>query len=300
MTQEAPNLDTSSGRPGRKPSLPIAKGIRLVYVFSAIIALVMALTSLAGILLQDVVYPADELISSFLATDGFTLVVALPILLASMGLAARGKLIGLLCWPGALLYVLYIHVIHLIGVPFGLLFLPYLTLVTMSAYTVIALVASIDAGQVGQRLAGYVPARTAGIILTILSALFLFQLVPTSLAALVRQDRVPATELALWVADFTVAPTWLIGGILLWRRRALGYVAGAGLLLVYALLFSGTVPVMLYAASLAGEPPDMAGVVTMSTLGLICLVTFAVYARGVFSRSGSGGTGSDRVTEMVV
>jgi hypothetical protein len=33
--------------------------------------------------------------------------IGLPILRGSMGLARRGKLLGLLLWPGALFYVLY-------------------------------------------------------------------------------------------------------------------------------------------------------------------------------------------------
>jgi hypothetical protein len=94
----------------------------------------------------------DELILAFLPVDAFHLVVGLPILLGSMWLAWRGQLIGLLCWPGVLLWVLYSYITNLVGVPFGVLFLPYLLLVTLSAYTTIILVATIDGDAVRRRL----------------------------------------------------------------------------------------------------------------------------------------------------
>lgn len=61
-----------------------------------------------------------------------------------MWLARRGSLIGLLLWPGTLFYVLYGYAFYLIGVPFNALFLLYVALVTVSTYTMIGLLASID------------------------------------------------------------------------------------------------------------------------------------------------------------
>lgn len=34
------------------------------------------------------------------------------------------------------------------------------------------------------------------------------------------------TERALQIADFAATPAWIIGGAMLWRRKALGYVSG--------------------------------------------------------------------------
>lgn len=81
-----------------------------------------------------------------LPTDLFTLVVGLSILLGSTWLARRGRLLGLLCWPDALLYVLYVYAAYAIGVPFGVLFPVYVLLAALSAYTTMGLVVSIDAG----------------------------------------------------------------------------------------------------------------------------------------------------------
>jgi hypothetical protein len=100
-----------------------------------------------------------------------------------MWLTRRGKLIRLLFWSGALFYVLYIYISYLFGMPFNVLFLPYLTIVTLSVYTMIGLVASIDGEAVHQRLTGVVPARTAGGILAGLAILFILRVIGVELSA---------------------------------------------------------------------------------------------------------------------
>jgi len=45
------------------------------------------------------------------------------------------------------------------------------------------------------------------------------------------------TELALHISDFLITPAWIIGGVLLWRRKEFGYVIGLGLLFQASMLF---------------------------------------------------------------
>src|SRR6185503_11350422 len=115
------------------------------------------------------------LIPGFFAHDLFNLAVALPLLLAMLWAASRGSLIGLLLWPGALFYVLYTYAQYMLGAPFGPLFLAHILTVVLSAYATIALLASIDGDSMRRRLAGAVPARTAGGILVALALLTIGQ-----------------------------------------------------------------------------------------------------------------------------
>ncbi len=265
-------------------SLPITRDLALAYLASLVIALLMAVASVAGLLCRAIIYPTDELLLSFLPNDALNLVVGLPILLGSMWLARRGKLIGLLCWPGALFYVLYVYVLYLTGMPFNALFLPYLLLVPLSAYTIIGVVASIDGEAVRQRLTGVVPARTAGGILAGLAILLIVRQIAIIVAALTNQTEVDTLERTLWIADFAVGcPALLAGGVLLWRRRALGYVAGAGLLLQYGVLAVGLIPVMVFQALTTGSPVDVAGIVMVLVMGAICFIPLAFFVRGAAS-----------------
>jgi hypothetical protein len=101
--------------------LPVKHDLKLVYASSLAVAAIMAIVSIAGILYWSLIYPAPQAASS-VGSDVFNLVVVLPILLISMWLAHRGSLIGLLFWPGALFYVLYIYTYYVIGViPLALL-----------------------------------------------------------------------------------------------------------------------------------------------------------------------------------
>jgi hypothetical protein len=264
--------------------LPVMRHLTLAYVVSFLIAFIMAVASVVGLLYQAVIYPTRELLLSFAPSDAFNLLVGLPILLGSMWLARRGVLIGLLCWPGALFYVLYMYVPYVIGVPFNVLFLPYLVLVALSAYTLIGLVASINGHVVRQRLTGLVPARTSGGILTGLAILIIVRQIAVILTALTSQTPVDTPELSSWIADFTLAvPLLLASGILLWRREALGYVAGAGLLLGYGVLALSLIPFFVLQARYTASPVDVTGIVAVLVMAALCFTPFAFFVRGAGS-----------------
>jgi hypothetical protein len=256
--------------------LPITRSLTPVFALSLLIALLMTVVSAAGLLYQTVFYPTEELRSWLVANDIFNLVVGVPLLLVPMWLARRGKLIGLLCWPGALFYVLYVYVAYVIGVPFGALFLPHLVLATLSAYSLIGLMFSIDDQAVRQRLMGIVPARTAGGILLGLALLTIIRQTAVIVTTLTSQTPVAPPELAQWIGDFAVGcPPLIIVGFELWRRKVLGYVGGAWFLLAYGVLALSLIPILLSAS-----PVDVAGIVIVAVMAGLCFVPLAFFVRG--------------------
>ena len=116
LPEQTESSDFSSSR------LPVTHSMRLGYLSSLLIAALTGIASIAGLLSPDTFYPTPALQHSYLANDFFTLVIGLPILLISMWLAWRGKLIGLLFWPGALFYGLYNYIAYLFGMPFKVCF----------------------------------------------------------------------------------------------------------------------------------------------------------------------------------
>jgi hypothetical protein len=173
---------------------------------SLVVALLMTIASVAGLVYPSAIYPTDELLRSFVANDVANLFIGLPILLGSMWCARRGKLLGLLFWPGALMYVLYNYIAYVFGMPLGWAFLLHLALVTSSAYTLIGLVASVDGQAVQHRLAGGVPERVSGGILIGLGALMLLRGVAVIATALASQTPIAVTELSIIISDFLLAP----------------------------------------------------------------------------------------------
>ena len=268
-------------------SLPIRGSLTLTYAFSLIIAILMVAASVAGLMCRAIIYPTDELLRTFVSNDVVNLFIGLPILLGSMWLARRGQLIGLLCWPGALLFVLYTYIIYVFAMPLNVAFLLHLALVTLSVYTIIGLVASIDGKATRRRLTGAVPERAAGGILAGLGVLFFLRVIGVIVSALTSQALIAETELAINVSDFVITPTWVIGGVLLWRREALGYVTGLGLLFQGSMLFIGLISFILLQPLLTAAPFILADVVVVFIMGLVTFIPFALFVRGVVSNRSS-------------
>lgn len=279
---------TTSGEPSKKEQnpgilsndLPVTNNLKLGYLFSLLIAALTAVASLASIIFRDKVYPSEELLQAFLPNDIVNLLIGVPILLVSMWLARRGSLIGLLFWPGALLFGLYNYLIYLFGLPFGAMYSFHLVLVTVSIYTLIGLVASIDGTVVKQRLAGRVPERLAGGVLFVAGVAFgLFALIVIERAEL-SDTYLPKSELALSTADFIISAAWIIGGVLLWRRQPLGYVGGTGLLFTLSMLFVGLLAVLLLQPLLTGALFSASDVIVVFVMTAISFIPLILFIRG--------------------
>ncbi len=269
-----------SDRPRTTADLPIASNLAPFYVVSWIVAGLMVAASAAGLLFRSVVYPTDELVKSFVPNDVVNLFIGVPVLLCSMGLAWRGKLLGLLLWPGALLFILYDYLAYIFGLPFNALFLLSLLIVTISVYVLIVLVASIDGEAVRGWLAGAVPEKSAGGILTGLGILFALRATGTMIGALVNHTPIASAELSLLVSDFMITGTWIIGGVLLWRRNALGYTAGLGLLFQASMLFIGLIVYLILQPMLTGAAFAPVDILVVFLMGMICFIPFALFLRG--------------------
>jgi len=261
--------------------LPVKHDLIVVYVLSLIGAILMAVVSLGGLLYPSTLYPTDELLQSFFANDVVNLLIGLPILLGSMWLVGHGKLVGLLLWPGALLYVLYTYIAYVFGIPFSLLTFVYLVLVVVSTYCVFDLLKSIDKKSVQERISEGVPARSAGGVLVVFGVLFIFRAFGMIVEASSNQTMLPSSEFGVLIADIIISMLFIAGGGLLLRRRPLGYVSGLGLLFVGSMLFIGLIMVLLLQPVLTGAPFVLVDVIVVFIMGLICFIPFGVFARKV-------------------
>jgi hypothetical protein len=268
----------------RTASLPLRQPLTPIYAPSLVIALLMTAASVAGLLYRSTIYPTEELLQALLPSDVAILSIGVPMLLVSMWLTRRGKLVGLLFWPGTLLFVLYNYLIYVLAMPLNAAFLLHLALVTLSAYTLIGLIVCIDGSRVKQDLGGAVPERLAGGILAGLGLLFFVRVVAIMVQALASQTPMTETDLALNTIDFLITPTWIACGILLWQRKAFGYVTGLGMLFQASMLFIGLIIVLLLLPLLTTAPFSLVDVVVTFVLGLICFVPLALFVRGVVSR----------------
>lgn len=252
-----------------------------VYRYSLLVGLLMLGVSVAGLVAPDKTYPTVELRHSFVANDVVNLGIGLPILLLSMQQAQRGKLVGLLLWPGALLYVLYNYIAYLFGVPVGGITLGYFALVLLSAYLIFILIKNIDGASIRYRLKDVAPVKSAGWIMILFGAGFVFRAFNMLFQAITRQTTLPPSEIGVLIADIVVSILWICGGVMLLRRMDLGYVCGLGLLFAASMLFVALIVFLLLQPLLTGSPFALVDVLVVLVMGIVCSIPFILFLRGV-------------------
>jgi hypothetical protein len=258
---------------------------RWLYLLTLAIALLMAGVSLAGLLFPAAVYPSGDLRQALVSNDVVNLFIGLPILLGSLAGVRRGRLLGLLFWPGALFYVTYNSFAYAVALPPALPFGVHAALVGMSLVAIAGLLASIDPAAVQQRLGGAVPERLSGGVLAAFGLLFFGWRAALVAQALSGAAPLPGPELATAVADLLITPAWVAGGVLLWRRQAPGYVCGVGLLFQASMLFAGLLVFFLLQPLLAGVPFPAEDCAVIFAMGLFCFVPFGLFVRGAAARA---------------
>ena len=154
---------------------PIKGNLQLVYFLSSLIACLFGFTSISGILLGSAIYPTEELFNNFISNDVVNLLIGLPIIVFSIVLIFRGKLIGLLFLPGSLLFVVYNYLIYILAMPLNWVTPFYLILIISSVYAIIKFFRLLNGEKIQQRLTGVVHERISGVILVALGLLFMFQ-----------------------------------------------------------------------------------------------------------------------------
>ena len=250
---------------------------------SLVIGILMGLLSLAGLIRPEYFYTTEEAVQSFMVNDLINMITALPVLLVSMWLTRRKKLIGLLFWPGALLMVVYNYTAYVFGIPFNTFTLAYITLVILSIYAIYSIMRRIDKEAVKSKLDGVVPVKLGGWFLVIFGAAFLLRAAGIISQELAKQSQMLSPEFGVLMADVILSSLWIAGGILLLRRLPLGFASGLGLLFAASMLFVGLILFLLIQPIFGDTSMAVMDIIFVSLMGLICFVPFVLYTRGVLS-----------------
>jgi len=264
-----------------RSDLPIERDLSIFFMISSLIAVLMTAASIIGIFYPAIFYPTRELARGFAVNDIVNLTIGLPILLVSMFLARKGNLIGLLCWPGSILFILYNYTAYTIALPTNWGFLVSLTITVLSLYSLAAFVINLNGEALKERLQGFVLEKTSGAVLASLGALFLFRVLVVLVGALINGTAITSTDLAVNVSDFITSPALIIGGIALWRHNKLGYVVGLGLLFQTSMLFIGLIMFLILQPLLTEEPFSALDVIVVFIMGLVSFMPFAFFLLGV-------------------
>lgn len=268
--------------PKQITALLLKREFQTTWALSLVVGILMAGTSLVGLIFPSSLYPSPEFVRAFRVNDAINLLVGLPGLLGSLWLVRRGRLVGMLLWPGALLYVLYNYLAYTFGMPLRWITLAFLLLVLLSAALLIDLLKNIDHQAVRIRLAGKVPEKS-GWLLFLFGVAFFLRAVVTLGSTIFSQATLPLSEIGVLVADIALSVPWAISGIWLLRRQPFGYGSGLGFLFALTMLFTGLILLLLLQPLLTEAPFDLESVLTILGMGLICSVPFGLFVRAVLS-----------------
>ncbi|MBN1266099.1 MAG: hypothetical protein JXA25_11440 [Anaerolineales bacterium] len=262
-------------------NLPIRRPLTMVLVSSILCALLMAAASLAGLFFPEQVYSEEALLHAFFVNDVVNLVIGLPILIGSMWAAVRGKLLGLLLWPGALLFIVYTYIVYVFAMPLNWAFLLHLLLLTLSIYTLISLLLTIKPESVQQQLAGQVREKLCGGALIFLGLLMIAQVLGALVGEISSRTGISRADLALHTSDMILAPAWFVGGLLLWKRKPLGYVLSLGLLFQISMLFVGLLVLFLLEPFMLGVFFRTVDFIVIIIMGLPAFIPLGIFTRRI-------------------
>jgi hypothetical protein len=263
-----------------KKSYPITCDLKTVETLSITIAVIMAAASLSALFFPDAFYNSEEVRESMLTNDVVNLLIGVPAIVFSLLLSRRKRLLGLLFWPGALLYVTYNSLAAVVAFPSLLLFIFHLALTALSIVALILLLPRINMPVVKKRLTGSVPERFAGATLALFGVAF-FALA----LSIFFGGEAGRSEIATATADLVIAPAWAICGIQLLRRKPLGYSLGAGMLFHAATLFVGLLIYFFLQPLVAGVPFPLEDFIAIIPMALLCFVPFGLFVRGIIKSS---------------
>ena len=282
---QSPHTRTRFAGALRIGGLPVRGDLILASVFSLVSALLMGAVSLGGLLWPAAFYSTEALFQTFVPNDVVNLFIGLPILLGSLWLMKRGKLVGLLFWPGALLYIVYNYIAYIVGIPLSGFTFVYVALVLLSTYCILDFLKNIDKKSVHEQLSTGVSVRLAGGVLVGFGVIFTFRAIGTIVGAGITQTVLPLSEIGVLIADIVISVLFIAGGGLLLRRSSLGYVSGLGLLFVASMLFIGLLLFLLLQPVLTGAPFVLVDFIVIFIMGLICFIPFGFFVRQVVTRS---------------
>ena len=192
--------------------------------------------------------------------DLITLVVGLPLLVVSTWMAFRGSLRGRLLLTGTLGFILYTYMSMSTLTSFNALFVVYIALFTLSMYAFILSMMSFDLQDLPKHFSEKLPRGWIAGLMFVIAGFFALAWLGRIFAAL-QPGTVPALEnTTTMVIQFMdlglIAPAAVLGGILILRRSAWGYLLSS-IMMTKGVTLGLAVSTMAINMALKGVPDSL-------------------------------------------
>jgi hypothetical protein len=283
--------------PAWEPGRPVLRRGRAAYWVSGLLAVTATANGLLTFLVPGVLHGTAVMNGSARGTALAMVLLGVPVLAVSMALAWAGSRRAVLCWLGAVGFVLYNSVLFVFATPFNQLFLLDVAMLALAAWSAGVLLRQTDVAGLGRSFTDGAPARGVAaymwVIVTLNALAWLSRIVPALMAggqaAFLRGTGLPThpvyiQDLALWLPLIAVAATWL------WQRRAWGYVIIGATLVMYILESAGIAVDQWYGHAADPASPVASAALTpaFALLALVGLVPAYYLFRSLPDRTQDG------------
>ncbi|HNS24556.1 MAG: hypothetical protein QM405_03760 [Euryarchaeota archaeon] len=227
---------------------------KIIYTNSLFIALLSAIAALSGLFRKGLY--SQETISmgaQAMGQDLATLLLAIPLLLLSLYLVGQKSLKGQMIWMGSVFYFLYTYASLSFLATYNQLFLVYVAIFSLSLYTFIYGLLSLDASALKHSIKTGNATRVAAIFIIVMATMLAFMWLNMIIGSLL-SGSAPAvletyTTLVVQALDLGVlVPAAIIAGLLLLKRRSWGYVLTSILIVKISLLGTAILSMIYFMA----------------------------------------------------
>lgn len=263
------------------------------YGLSAVLAALMVVQAALGRLSPEQYRDVEWVRLTWLGNDWVTLLVGVPLLVASLLLARRGSVRGLLVWLGMLGYGIYNYAYYMLGAALGAFFPLYIAALVLAAVTLILALTHVDVAGVAASFRPGTPARLVGGYLVFvavgLTTVWMGMWATHVFAGRPTPVEPEAFRLVAALDISLMVPALASGGVLLWRRWAWGYVVAAiaGVQGSLYLLVLSTNSVLFISHGLAEPPGELPQWGTLAAATAAATVLLLANARPSRPRSTS-------------
>jgi len=268
------------------PSNLLSHNFQSAWRLSGILIFVTLVQSAVGAFFPTIFRDPPMSAGNAQGTDVVILFVALPTLVASMFLSARGSLRAQIIWAGTLSYILYNAVLFAFDVAFNSLFLLYVATLSLALWSLVALLVHLDVESIRARFASKMPVRAFASYLLLISVLFFVtwmrQILPalfeTTTPAFLHGTNMLTSPVHVLDLGFAL-PLGILGAVWLWQRKGWGYLL-AGLMLSMMTIETASIAVDQFFGHLSdptASPDAVPLFVALTLVGLVVVIAYLGY-----------------------
>lgn len=202
---------------------------KIVYINSITIAVLALIATLSGLFWKGL-YKNDtvSVAAQAMGQDLVTLIICIPVLLISAYLISKDSLRGQLIWMGTIFYFLYSYTSMSFLASYNQLFLVYVALFSLSLYTFIYGIMSLDVKTIKNSFSPGVTIKIAGVFMwamvAIIAFMWLSMMMESLLSGITPASLENYTTFVIQALDLGVlVPAGIIAGLLLLKGRPWGY-----------------------------------------------------------------------------